>query len=760
MDRKVKFWDKVPESDEKLLLGRMAEVINFYLEHTEDTDLSDAIKLNHETYLTSPYEELPPGFYSQLDTLLATITDNRELTEFPTVACLCIQADEQSVLHGWHGLVISVALEHLRLFSNASRIASAVNAYRLFVSLELKKYSSEINKHVPSASLPLFEIVAAIDSYFEQPDLILPLKRRLQPIRRIIEDVYKQELKNQRSRGVTPPIAPKENNKNEEKDTVTRKQAPVDEEEAPYIEFVETFTEPSAKTVDSNEFRADNAPRTTFIQAATDSSVSKHIANSAALSAIYARNVAHQIERREKSLITAWPTLTEREVSILIQAIQEHYQTYSAETLVIYLMLVTGRRLEELCSAKNVTSINALNTVGNAYTLEAYGNWYYWMYLPDLPQHKQERVFHGLLNQKLAIVFLPIPYFIPHVQPPPYIIPSYTEDLKISVDAFLAKINKAFSVRLTSTRIADYLSYFLHRNGVDDVVIAHLTGNPSIQPAGIYYQQFNGTQLQEAYNLFITAALKPSIPDLRINPIDPSYLGGSRLQVKDKAIAMLFSHLESQLSDNHSLIEFHNSYTLYVLHLLNFATGHRPVNDPFEDLRSIDLYNAKIFISDKEVRDVDASRTIVLPKVAIEQINAYLAHLEILKDHLTFINPLAINYLEKAMNGTVPFLFFFNLNQGNAILSITPSLVKKMVSDFFGLPLNWNRHYLRTFLSNQGITGETIDTWMGHAKPGQEGLAKYSGLSMSSLKKVADCIQKEMENLEIKKLDGWGAYDG
>src|SRR5690554_445657 len=220
MIKKVHLWNKISAKNEKLLLGRVAELVGFYLEHTKDTAFSNAIKLNHATYLNSPYEELPPGFYNQLDALLATIADNRKLTDFPTAVCLCIQPDKQSVLYGWHGLVISAALEHLRLFANESRVASAVNAYRLFVTHELKEFSVEINTNVPSASLPLSQIVAGIDTYFEHKDLLQPLKRRLQPIRRILEDVYNQELKNQRIRSQSVAVKSKQSR-------VTKKQARV-----------------------------------------------------------------------------------------------------------------------------------------------------------------------------------------------------------------------------------------------------------------------------------------------------------------------------------------------------------------------------------------------------------------------------------------------------------------------------------------------------------------------------------------------------
>src|SRR5690554_2657154 len=201
--------------------------------------------------------------------------------------------------------------------------------------------------------------------------------------------------------------------------------------------------------------------------------------------------------------------------------------------------------------------------------------------------------------------------------------PKYSDELRINVESFIKRINRVHSVRLTAARIADYFSYFMHRNGVDDVIAALLTGNPSIQPAGIYYQQFNSDHLRETYNNFLRAVFKESTPR-SINFAQHTYSGGSQLQVKDEVIVMLFAHLRGEVGNSNSLIDFHNSYTLYVLHLLNFATGHRPVRDPFEDIRSIDLNGGKIFISDKEARDVDASRTLIIPSVAIEQVNAYL----------------------------------------------------------------------------------------------------------------------------------------
>ncbi|MDH5766975.1 MAG: hypothetical protein OEZ38_13265, partial [Gammaproteobacteria bacterium] len=45
------------------------------------------------------------------------------------------------------------------------------------------------------------------------------------------------------------------------------------------------------------------------------------------------------------------------------------------------------------------------------------------------------------------------------------------------------------------------------------------------------------------------------------------------------------------------------------------------------------------------------------------------------------------------------------------------------------LPLNFNRHYLRTRLREEGVAGEVIDAFMGHWELGQEPFGRYSSLS-------------------------------
>jgi hypothetical protein len=56
------------------------------------------------------------------------------------------------------------------------------------------------------------------------------------------------------------------------------------------------------------------------------------------------------------------------------------------------------------------------------------------------------------------------------------------------------------------------------------------------------------------------------------------------------------------------------------------------------------------------------------------------------------------------------------------------------------IPLNWHRHFLRTEMMKLKQSAQDIDAWMGHAEFGNEAFSKFCGMSLSSLKKLADDI--------------------
>lgn len=225
----------------------------------------------------------------------------------------------------------------------------------------------------------------------------------------------------------------------------------------------------------------------------------------------------------------------------------------------------------------------------------------------------------------------------------------------------------------------------------------------------------------------------------------------------------IFDHLAKNLKavQSQSWDAVHNGFVMYTLHLLNFATGHRPVTDPFDDLSHIDLINKKILISDKESRlTASSARALALPDTAVQQIKLYTQHLERLFIQIQDLSPAFAQQVGEVLSGKRPLLFL--IERGDTVddikmISVSPKRVQRFWAGLLDLPPNWHRHFLRTFLSREeNVSAESIDTWMGHANPGQEGFTKFSGMSMKAMEKLAASVEQLMERLKIVSLTSKG----
>tara|TARA_Y100000296_G_C5163200_1_gene253076 strand:+ start:69 stop:1373 length:1305 start_codon:yes stop_codon:yes gene_type:complete len=418
---------------------------------------------------------------------------------------------------------------------------------------------------------------------------------------------------------------------------------------------------------------------------------------------------------------------------------------------ILYLVLATGRRPTKLLQARKVARLRGFQEAGTAYYLGTQE--IYWLYRQALPAHRLPDNQRLLLDQQQAPVVLPVPCSERVIRQLPE---TDSHELELQTEGLLKKINKANSTSLTIGKVADHLANFLHHQGVDDVLIALITGNPDIQEAGLYYTQYDTVSIYRAYQRYREKELQTETQD----PVESNAeFGGSQLIVTETAVSGIFDHLRKnvQASQDQGWDMVHNGYVMYTLHLLNLTTGHRPVRDPFDDIDHIDLISKKIFISDKESRLTSSSaRTLLLPDIAATQIKLYIQHLERQHIQLQSLSPEFAQQVGSILNGEGPLLFL--IERGDAIdeirmVSLSPKSVQDFWSGLLDLPLNWHRHFLRTYLLRQKmVSGESIDTWMGHAKPGQEGLTRYSGMTIKALETIAHQIEQLSIKLKVFPL--------
>jgi len=774
------------EADYFLLTQRSNQLITKFFAHSTDIEFKQQALENIQSYTPSSATDNSDIYDASLEILLKTRISRIHLKNAPVEAFLCTIPKKGSSVEQWQGLILVAALVHFHLFEKLSRLQDVLNIFRQIVAdghsgqaIAIER-ANKIEINLPQAWEPLDQIASKLSSYINQADTPQDVKSRLYPLRRIIEDIVENKLKNLRSstsresqRATGQILEPTTHSPIdiqsavpvvEKVDNITTvvKKPRVDDSEAVYTELGEFLGDASEGTVERIEFHADNAPTKTFVSVQTDVTAPASLRHSAMLSAMRAQTVASQIERREKRLTTSLSSLTGLDIAALIKTLSQNEESKRTEILLLHLMLTTGRRLEQILQAKQLSRISEHDGVGDAYIISENGD-QYWLYRPKLPKHKLDSNFSKLVDQHASAVVLPLPRLSEYQHSSQARLPAYSDELKTSLDSFVSDINRAHNTRLTVNRIADFVNYFLHQRGVDDVLIALIIGDPSVQPAGLYYQQYNNERILEAYEIFTkTVFQRPALSFLSHEHFKEILLGGSQLIVKEPVISLLFNHLKDNIKPKDGLVSFHNAFTYYVLHLLNMTTGHRPVKHPFDDLNSIDLINGKIFISDKESRQTRSSaRTLVLPKIAVKQIQLYMAHLKAIKQTLHSLNPEVATFVDQAVAAKAPFLFLLKENSsgGYGVQLITPKIVQEHVQSVFKLPLNWHRHFLRTFLANQRVNGEVIDSWMGHAKPGQEGYTRFSGLSIKDLQTVAQLIEDKLKSLKISTVSGWGSYE-
>jgi len=185
--------------------------------------------------------------------------------------------------------------------------------------------------------------------------------------------------------------------------------------------------------------------------------------------------------------------------------------------------------------------------------------------------------------------------------------------------------------------------------------------------------------------------------------------------------------------------------------LLSLATAHRPVNDPFGFKDTFCLNSNRVYINDKDVSPELRHRIIPLNEKSTTQLKYYLDYLESYEHKFSLFSFEIRNAFTGIKNNTNPLFFFIN---EKTPISVTTSGLFNYISKFSKnkLVVNWQRHYLRTYLSKVSVHGDLIDAWMNHLSVGASFFNTYSSRAVSDLRIVADQIEKMMLDLNINPV--------
>ena len=309
---------------------------------------------------------------------------------------------------------------------------------------------------------------------------------------------------------------------------------------------------------------------------------------------------------------------------------------------------------------------------------------------------------------------------------------------------------------LTVTRIERYMFNLLVSRGGDiaDAVLITGTPPPYGQATPLYYYQAPVAHLQ---NLYIDAMQRlprgQQLPSLNMEQLSMTEDSvGSPFYPKPERLRLLVSDLRAHVENlrlmpptAQSLADFHNSYTVYSAFLVAFATGHRSVKFPISRESDIDEKSGFLVVADKVGDDMSHSRLVPVAPILLEHLRLYRSYREALVHRLWGLlkHPAPEHYL------------FFLSRRNNRVTGITPSTLSDHSGWAYDLPLNTNRHFLRSELRARGVAGELVDVFMGHWSQGQEPHGKFSSFDFRVYRdQLAPVLNRILVDMGWEPLEG------
>ncbi len=339
-----------------------------------------------------------------------------------------------------------------------------------------------------------------------------------------------------------------------------------------------------------------------------------------------------------------------------------------------------------------------------------------------------------------------------------------------AANEFMRTLRSRTGGRHSLKRVAKHMhNYIAQLPGSDITTAMSISGNND--PLGAVPLHYTANSIEHLRKIYsdacCTVLSDTDLDKLSAQPQKTSaYHVGSRFVPKPDTVKELVSNLRSRLKSAREEVEkdpvlIHNQITVYTVTMLGFATGYRAVRDPLLQEAEIDRESGFAVISDKDDESFYNSRIVWLPDICLKQLDLYDKHISELQ-HWLFDHNLQLFFKsrEKITTGRRadrenPALFL--LKQKSDDLPVQPKLLKQLLArTSYNLPVNSNRHYLRTNLLKSGCPLEVVSAFLGHWERGEEPWGRYSGLSPMVYRDVLkEYLVSLMDKAEWKTESGF-----
>jgi len=446
------------------------------------------------------------------------------------------------------------------------------------------------------------------------------------------------------------------------------------------------------------------------------------------------------IYRKRQKLLTANVScLTHRSINETVawcyEDINEHFRAISM------VCLCTGWSVKKLLS--DSTSV-LTHKVANAELVGLLKS--SWSFPEFIPSATNEATFESTLKE--FYVLFPFIFFHSlkrmrqhHLDP---------DDVEKKINQSLANLKNSAFQKVTINRLQKHIVQTCHHfslssSDIDFIVDKDIKSSP--------HSHYGHRSLGSIYGGLkrYVESLHANIPNngLSLPSIQTSSsLGGNRV-VSDQTVKELLNFLIQRCNSQGSSLEqmkaIHNTYTTFVISILQLCTLLRPIRMNPVLLNHFEFGFKSLVIQDKGAR---SRRRIPICAIGQQILTNYIDYLHALAKKCRFLPYEISKNTDEACKSEASFFHYFG---ESGIKAYTPNTHTGMIfGQYYDLPKNWTRHKVKTVLLDAGSPPAHIKRFMGHVEDFEFNEGKFHTTSYSDLVRVSKSINNWLHNLGVE----------
>lgn len=317
------------------------------------------------------------------------------------------------------------------------------------------------------------------------------------------------------------------------------------------------------------------------------------------------------------------------------------------------------------------------------------------------------------------------------------------QDSPVTEDCIRQFLKSEFHSSIRPICISNFLWNWCQRNRVDIAIKELISSDKAVVPQS-FYTTISVDKLNEVWMHYLSEL------GIEAHCANTKELIGSKLSISTSYLKAFYSHLKQVIEcslKRKDAVDFLNAYSIYLYHIIILATGRRPQEKHSIKVSDISFVISLIRIEDKSSKGVSSPRLVYLPKWVTEQIRDYLKILQECTKRFLFDKPILATRIRERLEGRAELIEFIDTDHRPNRL--TSRLISTLLQDVWPLPLNWQRHFLRSYFIKQEIPQCYVDCFMGHQNQPSNHFGRLGGMSLSDIKYISISIERLFIELSV-----------